>query len=109
MSKYVKIVVFTPRSHAERIRHALAKAGCGHIGKYNHCSFSINGIGRFRASAGAKPFIGKQGKIEKVTEERIETICPKSKLKSVLAALKKTHPYEEPAVDIYSLLNKGQL
>lgn len=105
----MKIVVFVPSSHADRVRRALADAGCGHIGKYDFCSFSMKGIGRFRPMAGAKPFIGKKGVIEKVAEERIETICPLAGLKKALAALKKTHPYEEPAVDIYPLLNKGQI
>lgn len=109
MGKFVKIAVFVPSSHAERIRAALAQAGCGHLGKYDFCSFTTKGVGRFRPLQGAKPFIGKVGKIEKVTEEKIETICPVAKLKKVLAAIKKTHPYDEPAVDVYPLLNKGQL
>ncbi|MBI4994600.1 hypothetical protein HZC21_03080 [Candidatus Peregrinibacteria bacterium] len=107
MGRFVKIVVYAPASHANKVRKALAEAGCGYIGKYDFCSFSVKGIGRFRPKPGAKPFIGKTGKIEKVTEERIETICPKTKLKKTLAALKKAHPYEEPAIDIYPVLNKG--
>jgi len=63
----------------------------------------MKGIGRFRPLAGAKPFIGKRGRIEKVIEERIETICPRSKLKAALEVLKKAHPYDEPAIDVYSL------
>lgn len=109
MSKFVKIVVFAPSSHADKIREVLSKSGCGHIGKYDHCSFSIKGFGRFRGLAGTKPFMGKSGVIEKIAEERIETICPKSELKRALIAVKKAHPYEEPAVDVYPLLNEGQL
>lgn len=104
MSKFVKIVVYAPVSHAGKVREALAKSGCGHIGKYDFCSFSVKGIGRFRPLKGAKPFVGKAGKIEKVVEERIETICPKMRLKSALAAIKKVHPYEEPAIDVYPLV-----
>jgi hypothetical protein len=103
-SKFVKIVVYAPVPHAEKIREALAKAGAGHIGNYDFCSFSVKGIGRFRPLKGAKPHIGKQGRIEKVAEERIETICPKKFLKQVLAAVKKVHPYEEPAIDVYPLI-----
>lgn len=104
MGKFVKIVVYAPESHAEKVRRALADAGCGHIGKYDFCSFSVKGVGRFRPLKGAKPFVGKVGKIEKVDEERIETICPKAKLKFALAAVKKVHPYEEPAIDVYPLV-----
>ena len=109
MGMFVKIAVYAPSSHADKIRAELAAAGCGHIGKYDFCSFSVKGVGRFRPGKGAQPFVGKIGKIEKVTEERIETICPKIKLKKVLAIIKKSHPYDEPAVDVYPLLNKGQL
>lgn len=105
----MKIVVFVPESHADRIRRTLADAGGGHIGKYDFCSFSMKGTGRFRGQASAKPFIGKSGRITKIKEERIETICSWSKVKKVLAALKKIHPYEEPAVDIYPLLNTKTL
>ena len=106
---YVKLVVFVPTSHADKIRLVLAEAGCGHEGNYDACSFSVKGVGRFRPLKGAKPFLGKTGRMEKVVEERIETICPEKILKRVLAAIKKAHPYEEPAVDVYALLNGGQL
>lgn len=101
----VKIVVFVPVTHAARMRTVLGEAGCGHIGNYDFCSFSVKGIGRFRALKGANPFIGKIGNVEEVEEERIEMICYASKLKKVLSAIKKAHPYEEPVVDVYPLLN----
>lgn len=106
--KFVKIAVFVPTTHADRVRDALAESGAGHIGNYDNCSFSSKGIGRFRGMEDSKPFIGEVGKIEEVDEERIETICPSEKLNEVLAAVKKVHPYEEPAIDIYPLLNEGQ-
>lgn len=109
MPQFLKIIVFAPSSHADKIRRALAKSGCGHVGNYDFCSFSVKGAGRFRGLKDAKPFIGRPGRIEKVAEEKIETICPKSKLRAVLKAIKKAHPYEEPAVDVYPLLNKGRL
>lgn len=107
--KFVKIAVYVPSSHAEKVRKALAEAGTGHIGNYDYCSFTTKGIGRFRGNEASKPFIGKPVKIEKVDEERIETICPRERLDDVLTAIKKVHPYDEPAVDVYPLLNKGQL
>lgn len=109
MGKFVKIAVYVTSSHGDKIRLALAESGCGHIGKYDFCSFTTKGIGRFRPLKGAKPFKGREGQIKKIAEERIETICPKSRLKKVLAAIKRAHPYDEPAVDIYPLLNNGQL
>jgi hypothetical protein len=105
-TKYIKIVVYTPSTHADKIREALAVSGAGHIGNYDNCTFSVKGTGRFRGLEGTKPFIGESGKIEQVDEERIETILPSKKIKEVLEAVKKVHPYEEPAIDIYSLLNE---
>lgn len=103
---FVKIVVYVPESHADIIRKTLGENGCGHIGNYDFCTFSVKGVGRYRPNAGANPFIGKQGVLEKVAEERIETICPAEHVGEVLAAVKKAHPYEEPAIDIYPLRNR---
>jgi hypothetical protein len=82
----------------------MGKAGAGRIGNYTFCSFSTKGVGRFKPEKGALPKIGKVGKLEKVKEERIEMICEMRKLKKVIAAIKKVHPYETPAVDVYPLL-----
>ena len=103
--KFVKIIVFTPVTHADEVRKALAEGGAGHIGNYDSCSFSSRGIGKFRPLKGSEPFIGKEGTLEEVEEERIEVICPYEILKKVLTAVKEAHPYEEPAMDIYPLLN----
>ena len=68
-------------------------------------SFTSEGVGRFRAKEGAKPHIGTIGKLEEVIEERIETICPKGNAKKAVEEIKKAHPYEEPSIDVYPLLN----
>lgn len=105
----VKIVIYVPKSSANKIREILAKTGCGKLGNYDSCSFSTSGTGRFRPLSGSKPYLGKQGKIEKVEEERIETICPEENVEKVILEIKKAHPYEEPAIDIYPLLNDKYL
>lgn len=105
--KFVKIVVFTPVSHSDEIRRALAEAGAGHIGNYDFCSFTSVGTGRFRGLDGSKPFIGKPGNIEEVREEKIEVICPSELLNKILESVRSVHPYEEPAIDVYPLLNEA--
>lgn len=107
--KQVKIVVFVPKTHTDIVRQAMGDAGAGKIGKYSHCSFSSDGIGRFKPLDGAKPFIGEVGKAEEVVEERIEFVCDRSKAKEVIAAMRKVHPYEEVAFDIYPLLSESDL
>lgn len=102
-SNNVKIVVFVPGSHADIVREAMCRAGAGKIGNYIFCSFSSKGIGRFRPEEGAHPAIGEVGKLESVQEERIETVCERDRLASVIKAIKGVHPYEEVALDVYPL------
>lgn len=109
MESFVKIVVFAPVKHADVVRKALGDAGAGEIGKYSHCSFSSRGIGRYKPLEGARPAIGEVGKLEEVEEERIEVVCPKNRAKEVIAAMKKVHPYEEVAFDIYPLIREEEL
>ena len=87
----------------------MGNEGAGRIGNYNHCSFSIDGVGRYKPTEGAKPFIGEVGKFEEVVEERVECVCDRVKAKEVIAAIKKVHPYEEVAFDIYPLLSEEDL
>ncbi len=104
-TKNVKIVVFVPETFADVVREAIGKAGAGIIGNYSFCSYSSKGIGRFKPEQGADPHIGEVGKFEEVAEERIETICPREKLQEVITAIKKVHPYDEVALDVYPLEN----
>ncbi len=107
--KQVKIVVFVPKTHTDIVRKAMGDTGAGRIGNYSHCSFSIDGIGRYKALEGAKPFIGEVGKFEEVEEERIECVCDRDKAKEVIKAIKMVHPYDEIALDIYPLISEEEL
>ncbi|MDI6778400.1 MAG: hypothetical protein QMD77_04390 [Patescibacteria group bacterium] len=104
-SKKYKLVVFVPVDYANKVRQAVHEAGGGKMGKYSHCSFSSRGIGRFKPEYGAHPAFGKVGKIEKIEEEKIEVLCGKEIIGKVIAAMKKAHPYEEVAYDVYPLEN----
>ena len=98
-----KLIVTVPLTHGTIVREAIGNAGGGRLGKYSFCSFSTRGVGRFKPEAGAQPHIGKVGKIEEVEEERIEVTCDGALVKDVIAAIKKVHPYEEVALDVYRL------
>jgi hypothetical protein len=102
-SNNVKIVVFVPETHSDIVLEAMGNAGAGKIGNYSHCSFSSKGFGRFLPEAGANPTIGEVGKFEIVPEERVEITCDRKILEEVIEAMKKVHPYEEVAYDIYPL------
>jgi hypothetical protein len=109
MSDFVKLVVFVPLSHGAVVRQALGDAGAGKIGNYSHCSYSSVGTGRFKPLDGAHPAVGEVGKLEEVEEERVECVCERSKAKEVLTAVKRVHPYEEVAFDIYPLILENEL
>src|SRR4030066_1046826 len=96
-----KLVAFVPAKSAAEISNAVFAAGAGERGNYSHCGFGTEGTGTFLPHKGAKPAIGKRGKLEKVGEIRFETIVPAGKLNDVVAAMKKTHPYERPAFDVF--------
>jgi len=100
---HYKLVVFIPIESAAKVSNAVFAAGAGAIGNYSSCGFQAQGQGSFLPLEGAKPAIGKKGKLEKIPEIRFETIVPAGKLDNVIAAMKKAHPYEMPAFDIIKL------
>lgn len=104
MVELIKIVVFVPETHADKVREAMGKAGAGKVGNYTYCSFTTKGIGRFIPGDGTNPAIGKAGKLEEVNEERIEIACEKYQVNTVIKAIKEVHPYEEVVIDLYPML-----
>jgi dinuclear metal center YbgI/SA1388 family protein len=98
-----KLIVFAPVKSVAKVSNAVFAAGAGAIGNYSHCSFGTEGTGTFLPHEGAKPAIGKKGRLEKVEEIRFETIVPAGKLNEVISAMLKAHPYETPAFDIFKL------
>lgn len=103
MTKKYKLVVYVPQDHLEQVRLAICNAGAGKIGKYDQCAFMTSGIGTYRPLKGAKPFKGEEGKIERAGEARLEVTVEEKDLKAVIEAMKKVHPYEEVAYDVYKL------
>lgn len=103
MSNY-KVVVTVPENEADKLREAIGNAGGGKVGNYTYCSFSVKGTGRFLPIDGAKPAIGQVGQFEEVAEERIEITCDSENVKAVVAAIREAHSYEEPAIDVYELV-----
>lgn len=98
-----KLVVFVPTESLADVSNAVFAAGAGAIGNYSHCGFGTDGTGTFLPLKGARPAVGKPGKLEKVTEVRFETIVPAGNLDMVTAAMKEAHPYETPAFDVFKI------
>ena len=98
-----KLIVFVPIESVAKVSNAIFAAGAGAIGNYSHCGFNAEGTGTFLPQKGAKPAVGKRGKLEKVTETRFETVVPSDKLDAVISAMRKAHPYETPAYDVFKI------
>lgn len=107
--KNVKIVVYVPLEYTEKLLEVIGKEGGGKIGNYSYCSFTGKGVGRFIPNENANPFIGKAGKIEKIEENKIEFICEKEEAKFIIEKIREVHPYEEPAIDIFPLIDETDL
>ena len=99
-----KLVVFVPAEALDAVRDAVFEAGAGRIGEYERCSWYTDGTGTFFGGEASDPTIGERGREERVPELRLETVFPEERHEAIVAALRRAHPYEEPAFDVYPLL-----
>ncbi len=98
-----KICIYVPEKSVETVKQALFDAGAGRIGNYDSCCWQTDGSGQFRPLAGSNPAIGSQGEVEYVREVKVEMVCADEFVAGVVRALKDSHPYEEPAFDVWAL------
>ena len=83
----IKLVTYVPSTHVESVRSALFEAGAGTY---------------------AKPYCGTIGEFHREQETRLEVIVPVHVQEAVIDALKRSHPYEEPAFDLIPLSNRWE-
>lgn len=109
--KVVKIVVTIPAEYTDKVREAICDAGAGTLSNsnYTYCSTNVKSTGTFLPNSDANPFIGEKNKLEFVQEDKLEVICEIEKAKHVVSELRRVHPYEEPAIDIYPLISEEDL
>lgn len=107
--KKVQLLVTVPEDYAQEIRDAICGASAGIMGNYTYCSMTMKCTGRFKPSKESNPFIGKQNQCEVVNEERIEVICDINIVKNVIKKIREVHPYEEPGIDIFPLIDEEDL
>jgi hypothetical protein len=94
-----------PADSLEVTREAVFEAGGGRIGDYERCSWYTAGTGTFLGGEETDPALGERGREEHVPELRVETVVPEEWVEDAVAALRAAHPYEEPAYDVYPLLD----
>ncbi len=94
------MVFYVPIDDTDKVLAALFEAGAGSIGDYAECAFVQPGTGQFRPLAGSDPTIGEVGESQRVPENRVELTFPRPLRSNVVAALRQSHPYEEPAFHV---------
>ncbi|KAI0104917.1 GTP cyclohydrolase 1 type 2/Nif3 [Hypoxylon sp. NC0597] len=105
--KSFTLIFYAPPSAVQACKAAIFAAGAGRYpgpGNYTECCWSTAGTGQFRPGDAAQPHIGTVGALEETPEVRVETLCiGEDTVKGAVAALKKAHPYEEPAYHVIKL------
>ena len=96
-----KLVFFVPESHKETVKSALFSKGACQYQGYDSCAWESLGKGQFRPLEGSEPFQGQTNKIEKVDEYRVEMLCLRQHIKTILQTLIEVHPYEVPAYEVW--------
>lgn len=98
-----KICFYVPETHAEEVKNALFAKGAGKSAHYSCVAWQVLGEGQFMPLAGSKAFIGEKNRLERIAEYKVEMVCQDLYIQEVVAALKKAHPYEEPAYQVWRL------
>ncbi|KEZ38717.1 hypothetical protein SAPIO_CDS10743 [Scedosporium apiospermum] len=101
------LIFYAPLTALEACKTAIFAAGAGRYpgsGNYTECCWTAVGTGQFRPGDAANPHLGKPGDLEKVEEARVETLCVGEDVaRKAVEALKKAHPYEEPAYAVHRM------
>jgi hypothetical protein len=98
-----RLSFFVPVAHVEQVKLAVFEAGAGRQGDYEQCCWQTLGAGQFMPREGSNPFLGEIGAVLKVEELKVEMICDDECIVAVVDALKRAHPYEEPAYQVDKL------
>ena len=98
-----KLCFYVPESHLESVKQAVFAAGGGRVGRYDSCCWQVLGQGQFRALEGSQPFLGQIDSVEQVSEWKVELVVVEELIHDAVKALKRAHPYETPAFDVWRL------
>ncbi|NLF50644.1 MAG: cytochrome C biogenesis protein [Leptolinea sp.] len=106
---HVKLEIFIPTENVNDLRVALANAGAGIIGNYDHCCSITPVRGYWRPLDGSNPYDGTIGEVSEGHESKVEVNCPRAILPQVIRAIRAIHPYEEPLINIVPLLDEPDI
>lgn len=98
-----KFCFYVPEGHLEPVKKAVFAVGGGRIGAYDSCCWQALGQGQFRPLEGSNPYLGQSGVVEQVAEWKVEMVVADELIHEAVKALKKAHPYETPAFEVWRL------
>lgn len=98
-----KLCFYVPESHLEAVKEAVFEAGGGRIGAYDHCCWQVLGRGQYRPLEGSQPYLGEQDKVQPVSEWKVEMVVADELIHDSVKALRRAHPYETPAFEVWRL------
>ncbi len=100
---YYKVVVYVPEQFLNKMMEEINFSMSPICDHYDHV-FSYSKIkGTWRPLPGAQPYEGKIGEIQEAEEIKLEFTIKTIEIESVLNAIKITHPYEKPVIDVYPI------
>lgn len=92
-----KLDFLVPLDVCEQVKSAVFEAGAGHVGNYDYCGWQTYGSGQFRPQNGSQPHVGQEGVLTRCPEIKVECMVDDDKIRAVVDALIKAHPYEKVA------------
>jgi dinuclear metal center YbgI/SA1388 family protein len=92
-----KIVVYVPRSDADKVVDAMAKAGAGELGDYSRVAFLADAVVTHLRAEAAEPLPAP------VEQRRVEVLAPRVHRSAVLAALRTAHPSAAPVFAVHEV------
>ena len=104
---FCKLEIFIPETHLHILQETLAEHDAGHIGKYDSCISYSHVKGTWRPLEGAEPYKGEKGTLSIEDELKVEVTCKVENLDTIIEAVKKIHPYEEPVINAIPLIRTG--
>lgn len=106
--KLCKFIIYVPEEFYEKVRQVIINYNPCLIGNYKGCTFTTEGEGTFIPLENSNPYLGEVGFLEKAKERKIECVIDKDDLSNIMGEIKKIHPYEEIAFDVFELENMNK-
>ena len=99
-----KVSVAIPADHKDRLLDAINGSMQQMYPGYDRVFSVAKTEGTWRSLEGSNPFIGSTGEISVEEELRIDFAVKAEDLRNVILAIRRVHPYEEPAIDILPMI-----